>query len=66
MPTQYQLERAAGIDEAIAQHMMSRSTPAARNAMALLQMQVESYEPAGFALLQAAVEDCRQEIAAST
>lgn len=64
MPTQYQIEKAAGIDEATAQHMMARRTPAANNAMELLRMQVASYEPAGFALLQAAVEDCRKEIAA--
>lgn len=66
MPTQYQIEKAAGIDEAIAQHMMARCTPAANNAMELLRMQVASYEPAGFALLQAAVEDCRKEITAPT
>ncbi len=66
MPTQYQIEKAAVIDEAIAQHMMARRTPAANNAMELLRMQVASYEPAGFALLQAAVEDCRKEIAAPT
>ena len=66
MPTQYQIEKAAGIDEATAQHMMARRTPAANNAMELLRMQVASYEPAGFALLQAAVEDCRKEITAPT
>ena len=32
--------------------MMARRTPAANNAMELLRMQVASYEPAGFALLQ--------------
>lgn len=62
MPTQFQIEKAAGIDEAIAAHMMARQTPAANNAMELLRMQVSAYEPAGFALLQAAVADCRKEV----
>ncbi len=63
MPSQAQIEKAAGIDEAIATYMMARQTPAANNAMELLRMQVTAYEPAGFALLQAAVDDCRKEIA---
>lgn len=65
MPTQYQIEQAAGItDAAIAQYMMTEQSAAARNAMSLLQMQCACYEPGGFALLQAAVRDCRSEIAA--
>lgn len=62
---QYQIEKAAGIDQSIARHMMARKTPAACNAMGLLQMQVACYDSAGFALLQEAVKECRKEITTS-
>ncbi len=42
--------------------MMAQKTPAARSAMNLLQLQVNAYDPGGFALLQAAVEDCKREM----
>lgn len=63
MPTQYQIEQAAGIDRAVAEHMMAQATPAAKSAMDLLALQVRSYDPGGFGLLKAAVEDCRKEMA---
>jgi len=63
MPSQYQIEKAAGIDETVAKYMMSRCSPAARSAMGLLRMLVDFFEPAGFELLKAAVADCRKEIA---
>ncbi len=62
MPTQVQIENAAGIDQAVAEHMMAQATPAARSAMNLLQLQVSAYDPGGFALLKAAVEDCKREL----
>ncbi len=60
---QAQIEHAAGIDEDIAAAMMRRETPAARSAMDLLWIQVQGYDPSGFALLQDAVRQVRQEVA---
>jgi hypothetical protein len=63
MPTQYQIEQAAGItDEPIAKHIMSRSTQASKSAYSLLKMQCSFYEPSGFSLLKEAVAECRQEM----
>ena len=63
MPTQRQIEAAAGIDKEVAEYMMAQRTYEARNAMALLRMQCNHYEPHGFALLQEAVKACRADIA---
>jgi len=65
MPTQKQIEVAAGIDQEIAGYMMAQRTYEACNAMALLQMQCDYYEPQGFALLKDAVSACRADLAAS-
>ena len=67
MPSQYQIEQASGItDAAIAQYLMSASTPAAINALNLLRMQCSCFEEGGFALLKAAVADCRKEMATAS
>lgn len=63
MPTQYQLEQAAGITTpALGKHITSRTTAAARSAYDLLALQGSAYDPAGFAMLQSAVEDCKREL----
>lgn len=62
MPSQRQIEDAAGIDEAVARHMMAEKTAAARTAMGLLRIQSSHYEAGGFALLQQAVADCKAEL----
>lgn len=63
MPTQYQIEQAAGItDDLIASHIMKRQTTAARSAYDLLKIQTSAYDPGGFELLKQAVNDCRSEI----
>lgn len=62
MPSQFQIENAAGIDQSVAEHMMAQKTPAARSAMNLLQIQVNAYDPGGFAMLKAAVDDCKREM----
>lgn len=63
MPAQYQIEQAAGItDTALATYMMAGQSAAARNALALLQMQCACYEPGGFALLQEVVRECRRQM----
>ena len=59
---QAQIEKAAGIDRKIADYMMAEKTSAARTAMSLLEMQVNRYEHAGFALLKSAVDECRTEM----
>lgn len=62
MATQYQIEQEAGITPEIAQHMMHSGTSSANNAMSLLKMQVDFYEPCGMVLLQEAVKDCLREM----
>lgn len=63
MPTQFQIEQAAGItDEALGRHISAGGTPAARNAQNLLAMLCACYEEAGFALLCEAVKDCKREL----
>jgi hypothetical protein len=62
MPTQYQIEKAAGIDGPVAQHMMAEKTPAARNAMSLLKMCVDRFENGAFGLLKASVDECKREL----
>lgn len=61
---QYSIEQAAGItDDSIAQYISDQKTPAARNAINLLKMLVDFYEPGGMGLLKCAVEECKQELA---
>lgn len=63
LPTQYQIEQAAGItDAAIAKHLMDGATAAAKSAMNLLAIQCKGYDAGGFELLKAAVADCRREM----
>lgn len=63
MPTQYQIEQMAGItDDKIAEYIMKQKTSSAKNAMSLLKMQCDFYEPGGMALLKASVNDCRKEM----
>lgn len=60
---QFQIEQMAGIKtHDVAKHIMSGSTPAAKNAMNLLVMQCKFYEPAGMTLLQEAVKECQEEL----
>lgn len=65
MPTQSQLEEKLNIDHKVASFMMmmNQCSSAATNAINLLKMQVDRYEPAGFALLEQAVLDCNKQIA---
>lgn len=64
MPTQSQIEKKLNIDHKLASFMMmmNQCSSAATNAINLLQMQVNHYEPAGFALLEQAVLDCRKQM----
>lgn len=62
MPTQYQIERAAGIDSRIAQYMMEGKTAAANTAMSALRLLVAHYDHCAMGLLEAAVAECRREI----
>lgn len=59
---QFQIEQHAGIDQAVAQHMMHSGTPTAKNAMSLLGMCVSLPEPGALTLLREAVKDCRKEM----
>ena len=58
---QRSIENAVGIDDDVAKYMMEQKTDSARNAMSLLQMQTNSYDPCGFELLKASVRDCKKE-----
>ena len=60
--TQGQIEQMAGIDQAVADHMMAKKTAAARSAMALLSIQCQGFDPGGMAMLQQAVKECRKEL----
>lgn len=59
---QRSIEDIAGIDQDVAKHMMNQQTSAARNAMNLLKMCVDFYEPCVMGLLKQAVIDCKKEI----
>ena len=59
---QRQIEDAAGIDDAVAAHIMKGETVNARFAMDVLRLQVRSYDPGGFALIKASVEACKKEM----
>lgn len=64
MPTQSQIEKKLNIDHKLASFMMmmNQCSSAATNAISLLKMQVDHYEPAGFALLEQAVLDCKKQM----
>lgn len=59
---QYQIEQYAGIDQAVAQHMMHSGTVKAKNAMSLLKMCVSLPENCSLTPLKEAVADCKKEM----
>jgi hypothetical protein len=62
MPTQAQIENAAGIDAKTATFIMKQETARAKSAMSLLKMCVDCFEQGAFALLKEAVKDCKKEM----
>ncbi|EIM39524.1 hypothetical protein HADU_06744 [Acinetobacter sp. HA] len=59
---QFQIEQYAGIDQAVAKHMMHSRTAKAKNAMSLLKMCVSLPENCALTLLKEAVADCKKEM----
>lgn len=62
MPTQAQIEQAAGIDKAVAKYIDENSTPATRQVVQMLKLCVACYETAAAIFLKMAVEECKREI----
>lgn len=58
------IEREVGINKEIGDHITKQKTLAAKMAMNILIQQITHRESTGMALLKAAVEDCRKEMAA--
>lgn len=59
---QSQIEQYAGIDKAVAEHMMRSGTQKAKHAMHLLKMCVDLPEKCALTLLKLAVEECKAEM----
>jgi hypothetical protein len=64
---QVEIEKAAGITPELAEFVnYHRNLPEVKTMIDLLQLQVEVYEPAGFALLKVAVERVRKLLETSS
>jgi hypothetical protein len=64
MPTQAQIEKAAGIDIVVAEYIMKQETETAKAAMCMLKLCVDRYEGIAFTFLELAVESCKKEMGA--
>lgn len=62
MPTQYQIERAAGITKKVAEYIMLEKTSSARAAISCLKLCIDCFEAGAFGLLTAAVKECKREM----
>lgn len=56
------IEREAGIDQTVADFMMTSDDPRAKQAIDLLRMAVDRYEAGVAALLKCAVAECRSAL----
>lgn len=65
MPTQFQIEKAVGIDKETAEFIMNSNSPNAKGAMSTLKLCVDRFETCAFALLKCYVEDCKKEMKGS-